>query len=383
MEVVILQPTVGEQQQLQRTGLKDTSPVAVCHPGDHDYCSSTEPAALDLALDQIDHLRGETATLRKRVEEISVSSRFGLQRFAASDDDIWFYTRFLSYNHLMAFWRHIEPETSHIVYVTSARSNGQTYEVPYTAGATSLQPIDEFFLFMNYMSLGLMLKDLSHRFKIHPSTVSRIINTWANFLFHVLGAMGIWLSKKSVKALLPDVFYSYSDTQVVLDCVQLRCQTPDAPLLQREMFSNYKSHYTLKGLIGMAPHGAVTFVSSLHDVSTSDNELLRKSGLASLLKPSAAIMMNKDFQVDDCISCKVYMVTSPSRQSEPEFKERPSHARLRVHVERLVQRVKEHQIFSTVIPASLAGSVNQLYTVACLLVNYQHGPLVKLEELKH
>ncbi len=31
----------------------------------------------------------------------------------------------------------------------------------------SLQPIDEFFLFMTYLSLGLMQKDLAHRFRIH------------------------------------------------------------------------------------------------------------------------------------------------------------------------------------------------------------------------
>lgn len=31
-----------------------------------------------------------------------------------------------------------------------------------------------------------------------------------------------------------------------------------------EVFSSYKSHPTLKAMIGMAPHGAVTFVSGLY-----------------------------------------------------------------------------------------------------------------------
>ncbi len=117
----------------------------------------------------------------------------------------------------------------------------------------SPQPIDKFFLFMNYLSLGLMQTDLAHRFKIHQSTVSScIINTWAYFLYTVLGAVGIWLSEETVKAQLPDVFQNYSDTQVVLNCTELRCQTPNSLLLQSGVFSTYKSHCTFKGLIGMA-----------------------------------------------------------------------------------------------------------------------------------
>ncbi len=106
------------------------------------------------------------------------------------------------------------------------------------------------FLFMTYLSLA-------HRFRIHQSTVSHIINTWANFFYTVLGAVGIWLDEETVKAHMPDVFQYYCDTQVILDCTELRCQTPNSLLLQSEVFSTYKSHCTFKGLVGMAPHGAV------------------------------------------------------------------------------------------------------------------------------
>ncbi len=56
---------------------------------------------------------------------------------------------------------------------------------------------------------------------------------------------------------------------------------------------------------------------------------------------------------------------------------RQSIAQLRVHVEHLIRRVKQHRLFDTVIPLSITGSINQLYTVACLLVNDQNGSLVK------
>ncbi|CAB1338569.1 unnamed protein product [Coregonus sp. 'balchen'] len=202
--------------------MNDPSVELDCPP-DHDYCNSTEPAALDIV---------EIARLRNQIEEITISSKFCLERFAGSDDDISFLTRFESHAHLMAFWKQIEP--SHL----QDHTGDKRHEV--------LQPIDKCFLFMNYLSLGLMQKDLAHRFKIHQSTVSRIINTWANFLdtvlgavgiwanflYTVLGAVGIWLDEETVKSHMPEVFQGYSDTQIILDCTEIRCQTPSSLLLK-------------------------------------------------------------------------------------------------------------------------------------------------------
>ncbi len=219
---------------------------------------------------------------------------------------------------------------------------------------------------MVHLSVGLTHRDLAHRFDIHQSTVSRIITTWANFLYTVLGSVCIWMSEEAVKAHMPKEFQDYPDTQVVIDCTELRCQTPSSLLLQSEVFSSYKSHCTFKGLIGMAPHGAVTFVSSLYAGSISDKELLKQSGIVSLLKPDMAIMVDKGFLVDDCVPCKVYRpayLSKREQMSADEVKETQSIARLRVHVERLIRRVKQHKLFDTVIPLSVTGSINQLYTL--------------------
>jgi len=57
-----------------------------------------------------------------------------------------------------------------------------------------------------------MQKDLALGFKIHQSTVTHIINTWANFLYTVLGAVGIWLDEETLKYHMPEAFQDYSDT---------------------------------------------------------------------------------------------------------------------------------------------------------------------------
>lgn len=71
------------------THLKDPVPTDLHQ--DHDYCFS--PTQADLDLDQTEDLQKEVEFLRRQVAELSVLQRFCLGRFAASDDDIMFYTR--------------------------------------------------------------------------------------------------------------------------------------------------------------------------------------------------------------------------------------------------------------------------------------------------
>ena len=44
---------------------------------------------------------------------------------------------------------------------------------------------------------------------------------------------------------------------------------------------------------------------------------------------------------------------------------------LQIHIERAIRRVKEFDILNSVIPATLAGSANQIWTVCALLTNFQ------------
>uniref|UniRef100_A0A3B3HE24 THAP-type domain-containing protein n=2 Tax=Oryzias latipes TaxID=8090 RepID=A0A3B3HE24_ORYLA len=284
-------------------------------PMDHDYASASDPAVVDLALDDNMSLRDEILKLREHVEKLTMNQRFGIHRFAASDKDIRFFTRLVSCSPLMR--------------------------------------------------------------------CSCFSITWhwvQNSVILLTGSVRIWIPEEKIRAHLPAEFKDYADTTVILDCTELRCQCPSSPLLQSEMFSAYKSHCTLKGLLGVAPHGAVTFISQLYAGSISDKQITRESGILSLLRPGMAIMVDRGFLVDDLVPCKIYrpaFLSGRSQMSACEVRETQAIARLRVHVERLIRRVKEHKFFDTEIPLRLFGNINQLYTVACLLTNYENGPLVK------
>lgn len=55
----------------------------------------------------------------------------------------------------------------------------------------------------------------------------------------------------------------------------------------------------------------------------------------------------------------------------PQVEENKVIANLRVHVERANHRFIEFYLFYAAIPLNLVGSVNQLWTVACLITNFQ------------
>ncbi|KAM6974332.1 uncharacterized protein LKV04_015974 [Tautogolabrus adspersus] len=343
----------GVWERRERPAEEDTScEEAASITNDHDYAAAP---VVDLASDENKALRSEIDQLRKQVQTLHLKQRFGLHRFSGSDRDIRFFTRFGSYDLLMRFWTLIEPAVPSMVSVTQAQRG-------------------------NFTESTLPARDLADRYGVHQSTVSRIITTWSHFLYTVLGSVRTWIPEEKIRENLPAEFKDYADTTVILDCIELRCQCPTSPLLQSEVFSAYTSHCTLKGLLGVAPHGAVTFISPLFAGSISDKQITRESGILSLLKPGMAIMVDRGFLVDDFVPCKIYrpaFLSGRSQMPACEVRETQAIARLRVHVERLIRRVKEHKFLDTEIPLRLFGNINQLYTVACLLTNYENGPLVK------
>ncbi|XP_014896595.1 uncharacterized protein ftr97 [Poecilia latipinna] len=351
-------------------------PANVCTK-EHDYASAPDPAVVDLVLEENDALREEIRQLREQAESLTLRQRFGIHRFASSDNDIRFFTRFASYDLLMRFWSMIEPALPSMV---SIRQGQRGAAIDSASSTQTLQPIDEFFLFLNYLALGSKQRDLADRYGVHQSTVSWIVTAWTNFLFTVLGSIRIWIPEDQIHSHLPADFKDYPDTTVILDCTELRYQCPSSPILQSEVFSSYKSHCTLKGLIGIAPHGAVTFVSGLYAGSISDKQITHESGLLTLLKPGMAVMVYRGLLIDDIVPCKVYRPAfffGRSQMSAREVRGTPAITRLEVHVESLIRRVKEHKLFDSEIPLGVLGIINQLYTVACLLTNYENGPLTK------
>ena len=125
---------------------------------------------------------------------------------------------------------------------------------------------------------------------------------------------------------------------------------------------------TLKSLVGITPHGAVSFVSSLYTGSISDKELTKCCGILDLLERNDGVMADKGFNIEDLLCGKGVRLNLPPHLlnhapfSPEEVKETKTIAKMRIHMERAIRRIKEFHLFDSEIPMSLLGTV----PMACL-----------------
>ena len=171
----------------------------------------------------------------------------------------------------------------------------------------------------------------------------------------------------------------YPKTRVIIAGTEIKCQTPSSLVLHSYTFSTYKSHTTFKGLIGIVPSGHITFISQLYAGSISDSELTVRSGLLNLpFSRGDVVMADKGFTISDLLEPIGVGLNIPpflglrSQQTPSEVIATQEIASERIHVERAINKVKNFQIFNQVIPLSLAGSLNQMWTVCAVLTNMQN-----------
>ena len=131
------------------------------------------------------------------------------------DNQIRFFTGFPSYKLLTSFLLLATPNADNIIswaQMQRARNSNQ----PVSEGELelntspfrhqSLRLEDQLFLFLCKVKLGLFEQDLAVRFGISISTVSRMLLTWTNFLYRILGSLPTWPSRKQVNTTMPDQF---------------------------------------------------------------------------------------------------------------------------------------------------------------------------------
>ena len=284
--------------------------------------------------------------------------RFGVTRFSRDNKLISFYTGFATYTMFQSFYECIEPTAKNMQSMYYQPSD----TISLSGRKRCMLLIDELFLFLCRLRAGLLEQDLAVRFNCSLPTVSRKVVTWANFLYFTLGRIPIWRSKATINKYTPDCFKElYPNTRMIIDCTEIKTQQPSSLVLNSQLYSHYKGTHTFKSLIGIAPHGAVTFVSSLYTGCMSDVEITKLSGILDLLEPGDDVMVDKGFTLKKLLEDRgethiIPPFLSSKRQFTPEeVRETEQIAKLRIHVERLNRRVKENHLFDTPIPLTLAG----------------------------
>ena len=167
-----------------------------------------------------------------------------------------------------------------------------------------LTQLEQLFMTLVRLCLGLPELDLAQRFDISQSSVSRITMTWINLMYHNLKALECFPPFHVIKKYMPEPFKTeYPNyTRLIIDANEFSVERPSSLLSQATTFSAYKNTNTVKVLVGITPSGAISFVSQAYEGSISDQKLVEFSGLLEKLESGDELMADKGFLIQDLLT---------------------------------------------------------------------------------
>ena len=188
----------------------------------HEYC---EPVTQLTAEEKLKEAENYIIVLEDQVNKLAIS-RFGLERFGTDPKLLVFYTGFTSYALLIKIFHLLKPRAEIMTrwsqILRQRRGDCDEINTELSFHNEHLALVDQFFLFLVKVRLDLFQQDIAFRFHVSQSTVSRILITWANFLYFQLGSLPIWPSHMKVERHMPSCFtYVYPSTRVILDCTKI------------------------------------------------------------------------------------------------------------------------------------------------------------------
>ena len=226
----------------------------------------------------------------------------------------------------------------------------------------------------NYTNLHL-----AQLFNCSSATVTNIFLTFIEVIHTSLhGLMEKIPSRFKNLSNLPESFKKFPNCRIIIDCTDVRMETPKQMNYQNQTYSSYRGMNSFKVLIGVAPNGVITYVSELCPGSVSDRVIVGHCGLLDSLESGDLIIADKGFLIHDMLPQGVSLNIPPflyGKFSRSEAEATKDIARCRIHVERAIARIKKFKILHCV-PHSLRCYMDIIVQVIATLVNLQ-PPLIK------
>ncbi|XP_014296442.2 uncharacterized protein LOC103575377 [Microplitis demolitor] len=218
------------------------------------------------------------------------------------------------------------------------------------------------------------------------SNISRIFTKTVPIMAEYLKDFIIWLLSSRIKRQLPISFRScYAAVESIIDCLEIEIEKPTDPVKRSLTWSEYKKCNTIKYLISCTPDRIVNFISPGFGGRTSDAEIVSQSGYLDRLKPGAAVLADRGFKhienlviAKSCTLIRPPTVFSAQKPSHEEVIATKRIASLRIHIERLIRRIREFEICEphSCVNIKLISQMNNVMTIVAALTNLQ-GALIK------
>lgn len=251
----------------------------------------------------------------------------------------------------------------------------------------SIEFDDQLLIFLSKLGLGLSDSFIALLFGVSRTTIRNVFFTFLNLFYETVYVPvmdGNIPSMVKNQLCMPNSFSDFSNCRIIIDCTEFRIDLPKDLNKRSVTYSNYKSTYTAKILIGCAPNGTITFVSEAFGGNASDKQITNDSGVVSHFVAGDLILADKGFTIHDLFPQAVYLNIPPFLSGKQQFTKAEAIltrniARNRIIVERAIQRLKMFEILEK-IPHNLRPFLTKIIRACASLVNFQKPLFNKIFE---
>lgn len=243
-----------------------------------------------------------------------------------------------------------------------------------------------FVMTLTKLRLNTPIRTLAYDYGVCPNTISKYYH---RTLYIIYQCCHYALEPTPLNNLLrhtpPEFVAKYGHKRIfIVDCFEVRCETPGNVKAAASHYSNYKRTQTVKFFIAVHPDGTIGFISNGFAGRCSDREILKQSGFLNLLQEKDVVLADKGFNVKDLIEEKKASLNIPTflrkkTQFLPsELETDKQITTLRIHVERIIGLIRnKYTVLSGVIMVdSMArfqnglNIVDLIVKVCCILCNF-------------
>ncbi|KAF9410765.1 hypothetical protein HW555_010247 [Spodoptera exigua] len=222
---------------------------------------------------------------------------------------------------------------------------------------------------------------LALQFGCSQSTICRIFSRSISLIAAKLKDLIVWPASSDIYNNLPISFRRrYGNVVSIIDCLEIQIEKPSNAVHQSLTWSQYKKCNTLKYLISCTPDGLINFISDGYGGRATDVMIVQDSSYLQALPPNKAVMADRGFKDLSCLleakRCTLIRPPSvskstPSTKNEVKLSKRI--AALRIHVERVINRLREFHMLlpHACVDYNLIPIIDDVIIVACGLVNMQ------------
>lgn len=219
---------------------------------------------------------------------------------------------------------------------------------------------------------------ISHVSKVFLKTIPKIASVMRPFI--------VKLDSEKIKKTLPMSFrHKYYEVSCIIDCLEIEVQKPSKAINQALTWSDYKKANTLKYLISCTPNGLVNYISPGFGGRATDTCIVESCDFSQCLERGVCVLADRGFknvqkhlEKSGAQLVRPTSVQAGTKMTQKEAKETKQIASLRIHVERVIRRLREFSMLKphACININFVKVLDDIIIIACGLINLQDS-LVK------